>query len=104
MNTTINNLKETHFVDWLSQTQSFVFLKVLNVSGECSEIRNHSPVEEYRKHSVRKSTFKYSYMDESSKFSKSPTFKNPTLKHAVCPLYIHSFKFKWAFVFRQTEN
>ena len=36
--------------------------------------------------------------------SKSWTFKTPILKHAVCPLNIHNFKFKWSFAFRQTEN
>ena len=40
-------------------------------------------------------------MGESSKFSKAQTFENPTLKLAVFPLNIHSFKFKSSIVFRK---
>ena len=44
------------------------------------------------------------HMGESSNFSKAQTFENPTLKLVVCPLNIHSFKFKSSIVFRQNEN
>ena len=43
-------------------------------------------------------------MGESSKFPKSWTFGTLILKLAVCPLNIHTFKFKWSIVLRETEN